>query len=362
MIFLSLAFANSELNPGKEHIIMLENGKKFLFFYFTGILLTVLFFAGIAMAETKLTFATAYSPKSNLDIAANDFVDIIAKKTNGRIKIIHYGSASLYNFKDMIPAITKNQVNMGILHVAMVGRRSAALEFISSFAAQGCWTSIDHYYRFIDSPEIRKITDSEISKYFNAKLLGVLTLGGTAWGRTDKPIKSIDDLKGIKFRTSGKAMATLWKALGAIPVEISSKEIYTALQRGTLQGFATSVARVRRAKIYEVAPYITVDPTQPFMSNYLAINRDAWAKIAQEDQKIIMEEALKMEKITREKAAQEHIEELKILEEKAKVLYNFSPSEVTRFVEAARPVMKDLAQKRLGDKFEILWSLLEKTQ
>lgn len=326
------------------------------------ILMIMVFVDGVEATETKITFATAYAPKTNLDNAANMFAENVDKRTEGRIKIIHYGAGSLYGFKDMLPAISKNQVNMALMHVAMVGSRSAALEFISSFGAQGCWSSYDHYYRFIDQPEVRSITDSEISQYFNSKLLGFWAVGGAVWGRTDKTITSIDDLKGMKFRVSGNAMATLFKALGAVPIDISSSEIYTALQRGTIQGFATSIGRVRRAKFYEVAPYITEDPTMPFISNYLAINKDTWESIAPKDQEIMIDESRKMESYTREKAMEEYVSELAILKKSAKEVYKLSPEEIARFVQTAKTTMKEHAKSRLDENFDLLWGLLEKTQ
>jgi len=182
------------------------------------------------------------------------------KKTDGRLKITHYGGGSLYNAKDLIPALAKNQVNMGVHHVAMVGRRSGILEFISSFGTLGCWESYDHYYRFIDPAEIRSIADAEFDKYFNAKLLGMLAYGTSMFARTDKPMETVDDFNGLKIRSSGTAMTALYKSLGAVGVEMSSKKLYTALQRGTIQGCSTGTSRVRRARLYEVAPYVTNDP------------------------------------------------------------------------------------------------------
>lgn len=319
--------------------------------------------AGPAVAKTtKLTFASALAPKSNLELAAKRYADIIGQKTNGRITIIHHGGGSLYNHKDMIPALAKNQVNMGILHVAMVGRRSPALEFISCFGAQGCWTSYEHYFRFVDNPKVRKIAEGEFDKHFNGRLLGMLAYGTGLIGRSDKPIKTVEDYKGLKMRTSGTAQATMYKALGAVTVEMSAKEIYTALQRGTIQGATSGTSRFHRAKLYEVVPYITVDPTLPFMSFWLVVNKDVWKKLSAEDQKLFAAEARNLEKWTRDFAAKERQKDLDVLKTKAKLLYDMPPEEKKKLVETVRPAMMKFSKKRLGGQYQELWALFDETK
>ncbi len=327
-----------------------------------GLAVTLMAVKSAVADSVKLSLASALPPKSNIENAAKLYADTVGEKTGDRIKITHYGTGSLYNHKDMIPALDKNQVNMAVLHVAMVGRRSPELEFIGSFGAQGCWTSYDHYFRFIDHPEVRKIADREFDKYFNAKLLGVLAYGTGAVARNDKPVKSVTDYKGFKMRTSGTAQATMYKALGAITVEMSSKEIYTGIQRKTIQGCTTGISRVRRSKLYEVAPYITIDPTLPYLSFWLVVNKDVWKKLSPADQKLLEEEGRKLEKWTREHAAKEREEDLAFLKTKAKLLYDMPPAEKKKLVDTVSPVMMQFAKERLGASYNQMWELLEKTK
>ena len=320
-------------------------------------------FASQARADgMKMTFATTTPPKSNLELAAAKFIKDIEAKTNGRIKIKHYGAGSLYNAKTIMPAISKDQVDLGVLHVALVGRRSPVLEFIGSFGAQGCWSGNDHYFRFLDDPKTREIASAEFEKYFNSKLLAPLTFGTALVGRRDKPIEKVADYKGLKMRTSGTAQATMYKALGAVPVGLSSKEIYTGLQRGTIQGATSGVSRWRRSKLYEVAPYLTMDPTMPYLSMWLVINKKSWAKLSAEDQKIFIECAKDVQQWTRDFAAKETKEDLAFLKGKTKALIELDPDQKALLIETVKPVMKKFAREQLKDRFDVLWGLLEKTK
>ena len=54
--------------------------------------------------------------------------------------------------------------------------------------------------------------------------------------RSNKPIKTLEDLKGMKIRMSGKTQGALLKDLGAAQVAMSGQEIYQAMQKGTIDG------------------------------------------------------------------------------------------------------------------------------
>lgn len=309
--------------------------------------------------EGSLTFATTTPPKSNHEIAAQKFVEAVAEKTGGKINIKHYGAGSLYNAKSIMPAMSKNQIDIGLLHVALVGRRSPVLEFVGSFGAMGCWESYEHYYRFLDNPRVREIASAEFEKYFNSRLLAAWSFGTSLIGRRDKAITSVDDYKGLKMRTSGTAMATMYKALGAVPIGLSSKEIYTGLQRGTIQGAGSGVSRWRRSKLYEVAPYLTVDPTIPYFSMWLVINNKSWNKLASSNQKIIADTAREYEAWTRDYAAREREDDFAFLKAEVKAFVELSSEQKTKLVNTVKPVMKGFAKEQLGDNFQELWGLLE---
>lgn len=339
-----------------------SNFFSFVLFLFASLFLIMVSIDCAVAKDSSLTFATTTPPKSNHEIAAQKFVDTVAKKTNGRIDIKHYGAGSLYNAKSIMPAMSNNQIDIGLLHVALVGRRSPVLEFVGSFGAMGCWENYEHYYKFLDNPRTREIASAEFKKYFNGRLLAAWSFGTSLLGRRDKAIETVEDFKGLKIRTAGTAMATMYKALGAIPISLSSKELYTGLQRGTIQGAGSGVSRWRRSKLYEVAPYLTVDPTIPYFSMWLVINNKSWNKLSKEDQKIISDTAKELESWTRDYAAKERQEDFTFLKTKTKAFVELSGEQKAKLVSTVKPVMKELAKKQLGDQYKELWDLLEKSK
>ncbi|MDT8380414.1 MAG: TRAP transporter substrate-binding protein [Desulfotignum sp.] len=329
-------------------------------FLLSGLVFLILAISGPAAAgDNPLTFATTTPPKSNHEIAAQEFVEAVAARTNGRVAIKHYGAGSLYDAKSIMTAMSKNQIDIGLMHVALVGSRSPVLEFVGSFGAMGCWESYDHYYRFLDTPRTREIASAEFEKFFNARLLAAWSFGTSLIGCRDRAIETVDDFKGLKMRTSGAAMATMYEALGVVPISLSSKEIYTGLQRGTIEAAGSGVSRWRRSKLYEVAPFLTIDPTIPYFSMWLVINQNSWNKLSPEDQKIITDTAREYETWTREYAAREHEEDLAFLKAEAKSVTALSSEQRTRLINTVKPVMKEFSKTQLGDQYQELWDLLE---
>ncbi len=130
--------------------------------------------------------------------------------------------------------------------------------------------------QILDMPAVREIADDEFKRRLNAKLLSPISYGTSVIGTNTKPIHTIDDYKNLKMRASGTAQATMYKALGAIPVELSVKEVFMALQRGTIDGAISGPGRFYFSKWYETTPYLTQDYGTPFLQFWHAMNMNKW--------------------------------------------------------------------------------------
>jgi C4-dicarboxylate-binding protein DctP len=313
--------------------------------------------------EIKLELTDTGPRGSCLVLAPDKVKEIVEKKSNGRIKIIRYPSYELYDPKAEIEAISKGKIAMANLHVSYVGGRSPALEFIGSFGAQGCWDDGDHYWRFIDLPEVRAIAEKEFRDKLNVKFLSMICGGNSFFGNTRRPVHTVEDFKGLKVRTAGVAQATMYKALGVVPTELSSKEVYMALQRGTIDGANSTPHRFLASKWYEVINYITQDYSVPWFSFWLAMNLDIWNKLSKGDQQIIQDAAREAEAFSRECAVKEtEAAYEKLRAGLVKEIYLLPKSETRRITQIVKPVMVDLFTKRAGKEMsDTLWGLLDKT-
>ncbi|BBO79453.1 C4-dicarboxylate ABC transporter [Desulfosarcina ovata subsp. sediminis] len=332
---------------------------------FVPIVLGVLFFfAGPIQSEAtqkiKLSLSSNLSPGSCLELAADKFKDVVEKKSNGNITVIRYPSGELYDSKSEIEAIVNGSVDMALLHVAYVGARSPELEFISSFGAQGCWDDYEHFYRFLDMPEVRKIADNMFATKLKAKLLTPISYGTSVVGTNKKAIHTVADYKNLKMRASGTAQAAMYKALGAIPVELSIKEVFMALQRGTIDGACTGPGRFYFSKWYEATPYIIQDYASPFLQFWHAMTMNKWEKLTSENQKILEDAAQEIALWAREYIAKEtELTYQKFKGGLVKEMNFLSDDERVKLRKLAYPAMHELIIKRCGKEMgEKLWGYM----
>ena len=98
---------------------------------------------------------------------------------------------------------------------------------------------------------------------------------------TRKPVRSIEDFKGLKIRSAGLGYDVL-RELGATPVMISQGEIKAAFAKGEIDGFEFTTPTVDWKLGFDgsIAPYVTLPPWhQPSSMVETVVNADAWKKL-----------------------------------------------------------------------------------
>lgn len=117
--------------------------------------------------------------------------------------------------------------------------------------------------------------------------LGGVVLGGYLWpGQyiiSRKPIRTPEDFKGLKIRVYGAADTDFVRALGMEPVAIAFAEVYTALERGTVDAALTGSYPAFAIKLFEVAKYI-VDVNHGPNSGVLVVSKRSWDKLSPDEQ------------------------------------------------------------------------------
>jgi len=93
-----------------------------------------------------------------------------------------------------------------------------------------------------------------------------------------KPITTLSDIKGLKVRTNGPSSADLIKALGGQPVSIAFGEVYTALERGTVDCGITGAGSGNGVKWPEVSSHLYTLSLSWSTSGYF-VNLAWWNKL-----------------------------------------------------------------------------------
>ena len=175
----------------------------------------------------------------------------IEKRTNGRVKCEFYWAQALVKTGDEVKAtgsgIADASFDVPAYHptetpFATIGE----LGFITS-QVDAVPRSLTELFK--EFPVFREQYDRH-----NIKLMSFFPFSPNILG-SNKPIKTLDDLKGKKIRALG-ILNEVFARLGATPVAIPVPEIYESLSRGVVDGFTGfPLTGVKGFKLYEPAKY-----------------------------------------------------------------------------------------------------------
>lgn len=139
---------------------------------------------------------------------------------------------------------------------------------------------------------------AEIDKHYARSNLKLLALAQSPEGSAyhivlRQPVGPSGDLAGRKIRGT-QTYSGAFAALGASPVVLPPSEIYSALEKGVVDGAAWPVLGVLDYRWYEVAKYIT-RPTFGTVVYPIFMNLAAWNKLTEPQQKLMLDEGRKVE-------------------------------------------------------------------
>ncbi len=103
----------------------------------------------------------------------------------------------------------------------------------------------------------------------------------------DKPIRTIADMKDMKFRVPSKAQGKSIRALGAVPVFMPINRVYNALNTGVIDGILTGPSTIRSFKFSEVAKYYTEGLPLGRSPFFLVMNKRSFAKLSKTHRDLI---------------------------------------------------------------------------
>jgi len=116
---------------------------------------------------------------------------------------------------------------------------------------------LDHWNKVLDGDALQPIAD-DVAKAADVMLVGYAG-GGTRNLIVNKPVTSMEDLKGLPIRVMGAPIQTrIFDAITAAPTVIAYSEVYTAIQTGVIDAAENEAAGIEQMKFYEVGPEISL--------------------------------------------------------------------------------------------------------
>jgi len=205
----------------------------------------------------------------------------VEKASGGRVKFERYWSSSLVPARKELDGLNKKICEIASVFLAYTPAELplsnvASLPVINA----NVWAGETSYFELNELPAIQK----ELAK-LKVKFLAPLSTSSQEV-ITNVPINSIDDFKGLKIRATG-TNAEVLKGIGAVPVTMATAEMYTSMERGTIQGVLGSISSHGDYKLHEVAKHLTMAGFGGAMA-MIAINVDVWNKLPPEIQGVML--------------------------------------------------------------------------
>lgn len=204
-------------------------------------------------AEKILVRLGHVAPTDNpYHLGAVEFAQKVSEATGGRVEVQIFPNAQLGQERDLAEGLQLGTIQMALAANAPLTRYvSQALLF-------------DLPFLFRDDPHWEHVVDGPIGKkmkeLFTSKGIRILAYWDGGW-RTPyarRPIKDLQDMKGLKFRTMESPLhISIYNTLGARGVPMGSAETYPALQQGVVDGGDSPPVWYGQLKHYEVAKYLT---------------------------------------------------------------------------------------------------------
>ena len=205
--------------------------------------------------------------------------------TGGRLSIQMYASMQLGGEKEAI-----EQAQVGALQLARVsvGALGPVVDDLNVFNLPFLFRSTEHMEKVIDGPIGQELLD-KVSNSPNTRLIGLawMDAGARSVYDTKKPIKSIDDLKGLKVRVMGNPMfVDMMNALGGNGVAMGYDQVFSALQTGVVDGAENNPPSFVFDNHYQVAKYYTLTE-HLIVPEILVVSRATWDSLSKDDQALI---------------------------------------------------------------------------
>ena len=239
-------------------------------FIFTGI--------GHAANDIKLTYSIFFPPSHVQAKAGESWAKEIEKRTNGQVKITVFPGGTLTPADQCYDGIVKGISDMGMSAFAYTRGRFPIMEALDlplGFPSGRVATRVANEFFKVMKP--KALEDVKVL-YLHAHGPGLL--------HTKKPVKTLEDLRGMKIRSTGFS-AKVVEALGAVPVAMPQGETYESLQKGVVDGTFGPIEVLKGWKQAEVIKSTTecyeVGYTTVF---FVAMNLKKWNALPKDIQKI----------------------------------------------------------------------------
>lgn len=263
----------------------------------------------------------------------------LLKLSSGTVKIDIYPSSVLGSEVQSI-----EQLQYGLLDMTKTSAASIEnfLPEMSVFGLPYLFRDEAHFWAVLASPVGKELLEKTQSK--NLRGLCYYDSGSRNFYTKDRPIRTPDDLKGLKIRVMNSRTAMdMVSALGASPTPIAWGELYTALAQGTVDGAENNLPSFTTNKHHEICRHFSKDG-HTRIPDVLLISTKAWQQLDPQVQLWIQQAADESSVFQRKLWKEKTIQSLHEAEEDGVTIYEVDQS---LFAEKVKPMYDAIKNEKI---------------
>ncbi len=253
--------------------------------------MTAILLANPFVAEAKRTFIMGLGDPLEGEMGAFGlrFQQIVKDRSNGELMIDLFPSGQLGDESEMIQNVAANSLDMAVVGV---GNAVPFVEKLGVVTLPYIFPNMEAVVKGTTG-QAQEILNSYTTKEASFRILGWVYNDYRHISNSKRPIKTIADVKGMKFRVpQNTVFIESYKSWGANPVAISWSETFTALQQGVVDGQCMGIITFQAVKFNEANQKYISYTHYTYHLQPLLISEELYQSLDDNEREILVEAAL----------------------------------------------------------------------
>ena len=285
-----------------------------------------------ATEAIKLSYANFFPPTHPAAVMAGQFCEEVKKRTNGRIDVTYYPGGTLATGPKVFNSVVQGLADIGLSATPYNRGRFPVTEILDlPHGFPSAWVSgqvqNDFYSKF------------KPKEWDEVQVLYFHSVGPFLLNTLKKPIKTLEELKGMKIRAQAGIADTV-AALGGTPIPLEQVDVYESLRRGVIDGVFGPFEILKGWKFGELCKYTTLSwKVGSCATFYVAMNKQKYNALPADLKKIFDQVSAEYKDKFLVMWNQTDIDGRDFLKEKGGQIVQLTDAEAERWVKAVQPVL-----------------------
>jgi len=316
-----------------------------------GAVVFVISAAPAAAETTTITALSAWPRTASETVQFLKFVDLFQAEADskypGEIKIDYKGAGEVIKNTEQVEALRKGLIDMVFMAGSYYTSIIPEIDIMCLSTKTPAQEKADGVLDYLEEIHNKKA---------NAHVLGRVGSGSYFHVFLSEPISSMADFKGKKLRSSATPVPFI-KSMGVSPVGMPPPDIYTAMERGVIDGYILPPATIRDFGLIKASKYM-VYPGFYQPSTYILMNLDTWNKLPGHLQELLTVHTEKMGVYAIEAKHALLKSDLVDFEKQGMKFINLEPADAEKFTAQAEATLIEAISKKSPEETKKLLGMI----